>query len=167
MVSAAAVGRLVTKSSKHSRRKLPSTWIRTLRYPFLRGWLRGIAGRRVRLTTTALEPCVSIRTRFVTATTTCFFWRALGSTSTGRRFGEALADIERALADAPEDTEALMLRAWTMNGMGRPGEAAADVRLVAELDPYDEMLAEFREEEVDRAVATARRRNAEGNAEAR
>jgi tetratricopeptide (TPR) repeat protein len=84
-----------------------------------------------------------------------------------RRFGEALADIERALADAPEDTEALILRAWTLDGMGRPGEAAADVRLVAELDPYDEMLAEFRKEEVDRAVATARRRNAEGNAEAR
>ena len=83
-----------------------------------------------------------------------------------RRFGEALADIERALAGAPEDTEALMLRAWTMNGMGRPGEAAADVRLVAELDPYDEMLADFRKDEVDRAVATARRRNAEGNAEA-
>ena len=85
----------------------------------------------------------------------------------GRRFGEALADIERALASAPEDTEALILRAWTMNGMGRPVEAAADVRLVAELDPYDEMLAKFREQEVDRAVATARRPNAGGNAEAR
>ena len=60
-----------------------------------------------------------------------------------RRFSDALADIERALADAPEDTEALTLRAWTLDGMGRPGEAAADVRLVAELDPYDEMLAEF------------------------
>ena len=83
-----------------------------------------------------------------------------------RRYGDALADFERALVVYPEHSEALMLRAWTLAEMGRSADAAAGVRLMTELDPLNGILEEFREREVDRAVTTARRRNTEGNAEA-
>jgi tetratricopeptide (TPR) repeat protein len=83
-----------------------------------------------------------------------------------RRHNDALADIEQALTLVPHSTEALMLRAWNLINLGRTTEAAADVRLVTELDPLDDMLADFRKDEVNKAVATARRRNSEGNPEA-
>ena len=75
-----------------------------------------------------------------------------------RRHTEAVADIEQVLQDSPHHTEALMLRAWNLINLGRSGDAAADVRLVRELNPLDEMLADFREQEIDEAVATARHR---------
>jgi tetratricopeptide (TPR) repeat protein len=83
-----------------------------------------------------------------------------------RRFSDALTDIDAALDLVPEDTEALMLRAWTRDAMGRTAQAAADLRLVAELDPPDEMLADFREAEVEDAVEIARQRNGRDDPEA-
>ena len=74
------------------------------------------------------------------------------------RHNDALADIDQALQQSPHDTEALMLRAWNLINLGRTTEAIAAVRLVTELDPPNEMLADFREQEIDEAVKTARQR---------
>ncbi len=74
-----------------------------------------------------------------------------------RRYGDSLADLTQALARAPEEPDALMLRAWTLAAMGRTADAAADVRLVTEIDAPNEILAAFREGELERAVADAKR----------
>jgi len=80
-----------------------------------------------------------------------------------RRYGDSLADLTQALALGPEEPDALMLRAWTLNAMGRTAEAAVDVRLVSEIDAPNEILAEFRDGELERAVEAAERCYGQGD----
>jgi tetratricopeptide (TPR) repeat protein len=83
-------------------------------------------------------------------------WRARAYLAQ-RRFQEALVDIERALELVPEDADSLVIRAWIARDMGRTADASADVRLVAELDPSNDLLAQLRDAELDTAIPTARR----------
>lgn len=59
------------------------------------------------------------------------------------RSAESLRDFDRALALDPEAPDLLALRAWVSHGLERLDAAAADARLVRELDPPNRRLAEF------------------------
>jgi tetratricopeptide (TPR) repeat protein len=65
-----------------------------------------------------------------------------------RRYGDALADADRALALEPEDPDLLVLRARALVALGRRADAGAIVRLVGEIDPPNQALAAFRRNEL-------------------
>jgi Tfp pilus assembly protein PilF len=73
-----------------------------------------------------------------------------------KHYSDALADLAQALALRPEEPDLLAIRARVSIALGRNRDAAADVRLVAELDPNNQDLAWLRRHEAEAAVSRGR-----------
>jgi len=67
------------------------------------------------------------------------------------RYSDELADVASGLALSPENSDLTVLRAITFLSLKRPGDAIADVRIIAEIDPTDDDLAYFRRWELENA----------------
>ena len=68
------------------------------------------------------------------------------------RYTDALADLARAIALAPEEPSTLLLRGKTLLKLGRPHDAVPDIRLATELDPTDDQLLRFQAHENEAAA---------------
>lgn len=119
------------------------------RNPSLAGFHGYVAWDRGNLATDHAEELAHY-TRAIEAGGLWFYYddRA-GSYLRNRRYNEALADAERALALAPEKVNIMILRARALIGLGRAAEALPDVRFVAEVDPTNADLARFRQHELE------------------
>jgi tetratricopeptide (TPR) repeat protein len=84
------------------------------------------------------------------------YWRYYESRASAyyrlKRYTDTLADLSRGLALLPEQPGMLVLRAKTLLALERPGEAVADIRLVAAIDPTSDDLASFRKRELETGV---------------
>jgi len=69
-----------------------------------------------------------------------------------KHYGDALADLDRALALSPEHPGVLLRRAEALTGLGRDAEALADIRLASELDPTSLDLERFKRFELANAA---------------
>lgn len=72
-----------------------------------------------------------------------------------KRYTDALADLARALALAPEASGILVTRAWILVALERYQDALGDVRLASEIDPTSVALARFRQQQGETAVSQA------------
>ena len=72
-----------------------------------------------------------------------------------KRYTEALADVARLLAMAPEDPGVLLTRAWILVGLERYQDALADVQVMSEFDPTSDRLARFRQQQAETALSQA------------